>query len=455
MGPDIEWHVGDEANKETIAKTPPPRSSWRGRKVLIVFMVVAAIGLGIVYSSIPGPAPHPTPTLLPPTATPQAIPAKLYETIDREAQALADGELKTFSSLQDQSNGSWFQTQTRTFQAWGRPLTNVGALYTVIESGIPSSDRAWADVRQFRNGHSLRETRFYRRANGQWLRTQPDLSFWRGQQQSFQTQHFDVSYPVEDNAFIQMVAQRFEAAYDRVCADLDCPSDLASIQLTISPFVGLPPGSAREQLDTIVLPSPRISGVYDTVDDETARLLDEPVTQAAYQSLVSILAQILSGGFAQLPSDPTHGGAFFVLGIMYWENNRVSSHPNLSQLLPPPELITNTQLVQLESLWDARPAPSNPEQVASSVILFIEQKFGAPSVGKFLKAIGPARSFKQAIEASLGIDDLAFEQQWKDWLRQLSPSPTPTPKALLRDNPLTQQSRYGRPPAANWPTLIG
>ncbi len=120
-----------------------------------------------------------------------------------------------------------------------------------------------------------------------------------------------------------------------------------------------------------------------------------------------------------MPADPTHGGTFFMSAIMDWESNRISSHPDVSKLIPPPELITNTQLVQLESLWDVQLTPSNPEQVAYSVILFIEQKFGAPSVGKFLKAIGPAHSFAQAIKASLGIDEAQFEQQWKDWLRQL------------------------------------
>jgi Tol biopolymer transport system component len=349
----------------------------------------------------------------------------LHETIDREARALADGDFKAFSSLQDQSDGLWFQTQIRAFQAWGRPSTNVDSLYMVLESGTLSFNQAWADVRQFRNGQYFRETRFYHQVNGQWLRTQPDLSFWSGQQQSLQTQHFDVSYPSEDNAFIQMVAQRFEAAYDRVCADLDCPGDFAPIRLAISPSAEHPDWSDPDH--AIVLPSPRVIGMFDT-DDETARRLNDPVTGAAYDSLISRLIQTTLGGITWMSSDPTLGGNFFVSAIFYWEYNRVSSHPDASRLLPPPELITNTQLVQLESLWDMQSTPSNPEQVASSVILFIEQKFGAPSVGRFLRAIAPARSFKQAIEASLGIDEAQFEQQWKDWLRQLPPALTPTPR---------------------------
>lgn len=98
MSPDIEWRVGDEEDNETIAKTPPPYSSSRWWKVLFVFMVVAVIGLGIVYSDRLESTPHSTPTPLPPTATPQAIPAKLGETIDREVRALADGDFKTFLS---------------------------------------------------------------------------------------------------------------------------------------------------------------------------------------------------------------------------------------------------------------------------------------------------------------------------------------------------------------------
>lgn len=245
-----------------------------------MFMVILGIGLGIVYSSVPEPPVQPLPTSTPaPISSPSALDS-LESVIDREAQALAGGDPETFLSLQDQSDGRWFQAQSRAFHAWGRPFADYGSmtclsrpLYTIFESGSLSSDRAWADVSQFRNGQYFRETRFYRQVNGQWLRTQPDLSFWLGKQQSFQTKHFEASDPTEDNTFIQMVAQRFEAAYDQVCADLDCTGDAAPIQLAISPSVEHSQWSAVDQHGTIVLPSPRISGMYDTVDDETARLL--------------------------------------------------------------------------------------------------------------------------------------------------------------------------------------
>ena len=419
MSPDIEWQIGDETGEETIRYPTPRPPRWR--KWILWAVMVLGVGLGIAYRSIPEP-PRPTSTLLPtvtPAPTKLAVPVKLYETIDREAQALADGDVETILAVRLPENQAWIDWKRTTIEPWGHPADN-GPLYTIIAFKLYASTRAWADVSQFRNGQYFRETRFYRQVNSQWLRTQPDFAFWREPYQSFQTKHFEVSYPPEDNALILMVAYRFEAAYVQVCADLDCPSDLAPIRLMIYTDGGQLHWSGSDRVYTIDMLSPRISGMYDTVGDETARRLGDPVTRAAYQSLISILAQITSGGIAWMPSDPTHGGAFFTSAIIAWENNRVSSHPDVSQLLPPPELITNTQLVRLASLWDTRLTPSNPEQLAASGILFIEQKFGASSVGKFLKAIGPARSFAQAIEASLGVDEAQFEQQWKDWLRRLS-----------------------------------
>jgi hypothetical protein len=77
------------------------------------------------------------------------------------------------------------------------------------------------------------------------------------------------------------VVHRVETFFDRRGDEIDrmkfdrvVPSgDAAPIQLAISPSVEHSQWSAVDQHGTIVLPSPRISGMYDTVDDETARLL--------------------------------------------------------------------------------------------------------------------------------------------------------------------------------------
>ncbi len=362
--------------------------------------------------------------------------------MDREAQALADGDLKTFLSIQDQRDqdqldGRWVQSQIKSFQAWGRPLANMGSiaylsrpLYTIVESGTLSPDQAWADVIQFHNEQYFRGTRFYRQMNGQWLRIRPNLSFWSGQYQSLQTKHFEVIYPVEDSDLIGRVADRFETAYARLCADLNCsldPADASSgmptIKLFVRPDADRAAWAFADQRILITLPSPRVIGMYNTSDDAVAHQLDDPVIVAAYDSLLPPLAQIMSGGFPRWILAPNQSGWFFQSGwtflqaVIAWERNRVSNQPDLDRLLPPRQLANNIQFVQLETLWAGQTVPSNPEQVANSVVVFIEQKFGTSSVGKFLKAIGPAHSFARAIEASLGVDAAEFEQQWKDWLR--------------------------------------
>jgi len=79
MSPDIEWHVGEEAEQETIAAASSPRRSRRSW-IAVLIVVVLGAGLGMAYRSIPEPAPRPTPTPSPtpqPTPTPPAMPAKL------------------------------------------------------------------------------------------------------------------------------------------------------------------------------------------------------------------------------------------------------------------------------------------------------------------------------------------------------------------------------------------
>ena len=69
MSPDLDWRIGEDAEEETIAKTPRrARSRWHSFAVMLV--TCAGVGLGIVYSSIPEPPPRPVPT---PAMTPRPL----------------------------------------------------------------------------------------------------------------------------------------------------------------------------------------------------------------------------------------------------------------------------------------------------------------------------------------------------------------------------------------------
>ncbi|HET7377981.1 MAG TPA: hypothetical protein VFK30_14810, partial [Anaerolineae bacterium] len=236
--------------------------------------------------------------------------------------------------------------------------------------------------------------------------------------QKSRSQHFSIIYPVEDSGLISTTIDRFEWTYNQVCADLDCPSSLSVTQLNVKPFIVSPHWSGLNGSYTIVIPSPRITGYYDISGAiMNWELLDDPIGQSTFDTLMPMLTQRLSGGGERWTQSSQ--GTFFLQAIETWELNRLSVYPNMMSLLPPKQLSNNIPLIKLESLWTLQSTPSNPEQVANSVIFFIEQKYGVDSVSRFLKAIGPAQSFKQVIKNSLGLDEIQFEQQWQDWLKQL------------------------------------
>jgi hypothetical protein len=419
MTPQIDWQVHDDHGQEEIARTQRQPRRWRVS--LIALMIVLGASLGATYASIKEPALGPTPLLsispLPTTSPTVTAPSYLSETVDREAQALADGDFKTFIALQDQTDPGWYQAQSKNFRAWGRPFGPHGTdfVYYRSSSEPPTSDLTWVDIAQYRDGEYFRETRFYRRVNGQWLHTVPDSSFWSGQYESTSTAHINVNYPIEDSDLISTVANRFEITYLQICHDLDCPIEptgTQSILVLIQPNLTEAESSSEDQRITIRLPSPRVSGFYEA-DDQQVRQLDDPILNVARDYLILPLVLKVAGG------SQNRSGGFYLFAFVGWEIDRVSAQRNMKAFLPPAQLSNNILLIKLESLWTQQDVPSNPEQVATSVIFFIELKYGVESVSKFLKAIGPADSFKQALQNSLGVNEIQFEQQWKEWLKQV------------------------------------
>ncbi len=216
MSPDIEWHIGEEAEQETVVKThsQPPR--WN--RILIGLMVIGGAGLGLVYTRLPEPARLVAPTAIP-TETPLPLPP-LTPVVEREARALADDDWQAFIALQDPNDPQWQHIQQASFQAWGLPHAPA-QLFTILNSGVIQPNRGWADVIQYRDGQYFRETRFYRAYRDSWVRTSPDLSaeFWGGLQTD-QTAHFDLIYSARDADQAHQIAYQWERAYAQACGEL-------------------------------------------------------------------------------------------------------------------------------------------------------------------------------------------------------------------------------------------
>ena len=420
--PDIHWQVGEGVEQETIAKTAPRRRSRR-RWMAILIVVVLGAGLGAIYRSIPEPAPRPTPALSPtPHATPTlpAVLAKLYAAIDREAQALADGDGDSYWALQMPRDEAHRDQPRDDLTAWGRPADN-SSLYTVIDYNLHTSTQAWADIRQFRNGRWFRQTRFYqfKLDEGRWLRSEPDPSFWNGERETQETQHFNLHYAVEDRELVSPIARRLEELYQSMCRDLGCAPDSGAEKIEVTllgndgPMIDLqayfvPAGKEKFEMR---FPSPRVTGVF-----EIGRPTHPNFLEAHLEAL--LLASYLVNRVSQRDKSRDVSRDVILTAIQIWAAAR--SDPQIDYFSSRVSAWGQKPVLTLEQLWGS-PRDELPLQrfdQAELLIYFIEQEYGVSAVADLLKALGPAQSLSEAVDKGLGVPFAEFEQKWQAWVKQ-------------------------------------
>lgn len=425
MCPDIEWQVDDDSGQQTVAKTSAPKRSSRWQKIAIGFVIFLGIGLGVIYRSIPEPPPRPTPASVPlitPTVPP---PPGVVATIDREAQALADGDLRTFQSIQDPDDAAWQQHQLdpSVFNAWGRP--RLGALYTIVESAALSDRQAWADVVQFRDGQYFRETRFYRLRDDRWVRMRPtfDAAVW-GNPQTLDLGHFSVTFYEKDEALARIVTAEYERVYQQVCGDLACADETGAspvdkFDLVLIDLPQIDPSQAQmdllpmylwlNQRSSFVLSPPRLTGVYIPDQNDRPVSCDQPVEREACYNLSFRIASDLSGGSTHWLQ--TSNGFAFAWAIGYWEVMRLT--PGASTLFQPYFLASHDE--PLESIWTGYGSFARIE--ATILIKLVEDRYGSAAVAKLLRAIPKATSVPDLMKLS-GLSYADLQQDWQNWLKE-------------------------------------
>lgn len=437
MSPDVEWRIGEEAEQETVVAAIPHQAvHWRIAWVALA--VCLGVGLGVAYRSVPEPSPRPTP---PPVATRLALPPNpppaidptstlddpsvrfhlLEATLEREVNALADGDRNAFAAVQDQIDRNWLDAQLEDFQAWGRPAADSSRVF-YFANIVPdsTSHQASIDIRQFRQNVYFRETRFYRWQTDRWVRTRAVSTLWCCDLREFTTPHFHLQIFDFDSNFARAILDRFETVYAQLCADLACAAaeSASPINLIVKPELdhsGLELGSQA----SIFLPSPRIIGLRESASDFDR---DDPLTSIALRRLPEIVARLAAGGSGRWIN--SQQGVLFLIAVAQWEQNRRQLTSRVEDLIQP-DLIQGRKLTLPKYLWDWPVRDSrrlaSPQAQANSVVVYIDQNFGPYGVVRFLKALGAAPSLPAAIEGSLPIGYNVFEQQWQTWLaKQLS-----------------------------------
>jgi hypothetical protein len=459
MSPDIEWHVGEDAEQETIARTTHARRSAHRR-----WIVISAIGLGVVlgllYRSIPEP-PHkpigfaPIPTVIASPVAPRPTPESLDAAVERDALRLASsaGEANHLIAFAapGEKFADWYAVLQNAFGRWGTPPAQ--ALYTVSVSGtLPGG--AWVTLEQYRHGAVYHSTRFYRLENDHWVWTLPDRGFWSSTTSAITTRDagplgpIAIQYPIEDTPLISPVLDRFSSVYQNLCASLKCPTPNdrsplrtpgLTVSLTIKPLFIQPVVHTRSGALQIDLPSPNVVGVYDE-----ANALGDPYVAMAYDTLIDPAVRLASGDYARW--DTNSAGSLFLQAIATWKRARLPNNLYLldvffqaASLWPSIAYLSNGQpvsrrdfyvnqlrsvkLIPLTDLWmwpiDEK-APATLEQAAQqeakAVIIYIEERYGPGGVVRFLNSLGTARSLEAAIQTALPIEYAEFDQQWNKWI---------------------------------------
>jgi hypothetical protein len=462
MSPDIEWHVGEDADQETIARTTSARRSPR-RRWIVIGAIGLGVGLGLLYRSIPAPPPNPigsapTPTVIASPLPPRPTPESIAAATDRDAEflaSMAEGAGVAFNSAPARlppAYADWYAALQNAYGRWGPP--SFQTRYTVFETGTLPSGVAWVKLGQFRHGDFYRHTRFYRLEGDRWVWTLPDQTFWSGQRATVMTGDagaigpITIDHPIEEAPVISPVLDRFARAYQNLCESLKCPPPAAessrwtpglTLSITIQPLLTQP--TVRDQRGTlsIDLPSPRVVGYY-----EDANALGDPYVSMAYATLIDPVVRLASGDYARWETE--RGGSLFLQAVATWKRARLLDDVFLLDVfyqpvsLPPTLAFTpngrlfsrreryvdqlrGETLVPLVALWDwpaTGPAVGLLEHVAAAeaeaIVIYIEENWGETGVVRFLNALGEARSLDEAIETALPVSFDEFNPRWTKWI---------------------------------------
>jgi hypothetical protein len=296
-----------------------------------------------------------------------------------------------------------------------------------------TGERVWVDVIQFRNHQYFRETRFYQLKQNRWWRIAPpaDASFW-GDDQTFQTAHFDVHYRAVDRPGAEAVARQFEAIYARVGDDLKSHNQLLSpddkVQMRLEPDALTPFVDMQADRVVYVLPSPRITGLYYPTAQVDLPSFDRPFSQSAANNIVYFVARSATSGLSTWPPDvPSQQ---FLGIIAEWENLRLFG-PATRSLMYQPDLLAGDDLLDLAALW-MQPSDSTPHTLdliyaeQTAFITFVDQRYGSDKVVAFLHILGQTASLPEAIER-IGLHFSAFKAAWQSWLTQFNASQSNLP----------------------------
>lgn len=149
-----------------------------------------------------------------------AIERELTVVLEMDDAAWRSRDREGHAALIDPDVGLAWAREWR--EGWGASVvsrrvhaTRLGPAHRVDEDLVQAQVYVSTARTNWWQAEDLRETRFYRDANGMWLRTTPPDSYW-GEPLTLRTDHFVLRYHAPDAESVEAVAPKLDEAYARL-----------------------------------------------------------------------------------------------------------------------------------------------------------------------------------------------------------------------------------------------
>lgn len=474
----FEWHIAQDEEEWARLCHPanhnslPPLSSLSFTRYLqhgIIVLLVLVLGLGgWFWQNSPGRYGR--------TAS------QIEETVQAEMQAVDYAHLQLPSQVTDRTIDPNWQLHFIKEANQLRQLSGVSEygqqLSAKVETLSVQEDQAIATVVMSTEpqGASYRQTRFYRHAVTQWVRTAPDAELW-GPPHRLETTFFVFYFHQHDAATVAAVAPVMDALYARMRYNLGLVprGGQEKTQLIVDPTQ--PPGEIESYLRyryKIVVPSPVLYLAPVELSDEeiltqslTWALLEALLREANYQYDIREIWQPLLEGLrlwqlwdANLPLGhwrtevvkwlfvdqqagallnpaglPKHYAQLCAIHSLWMAQPTAIGIPTWCQRRPdgrwytPPSLLQDPPLSLAElsvplrdynytALNSQSPNSSHPSSVVAlaTLIEYIVATWGHDRLSLFMAGLAHYRSWEQLVPAVFDISASEFEAGWQQHL---------------------------------------
>jgi len=416
-GIELEWTIIDDDEGWSQKQAHPPSKPRRWRAIAAVALVlIALVGAAIIL------ARHRL------EQQQRQLNAQFQALIDLERHAIANGDSELYLSLLDRRERVWFRSQQNTFEALaGDPQAWPQLHVTQVEW---VDDYAWVNVALTlgQDGERFTWIRFFRWTGDNWRLTAPDPNYW-GETRTQIVGPLHFVYHERDERYVEPIASELTDWLASLCADLDCPDDLALIVRLTLPFPHHRALSTRP--DVIELPSPAAwpQPAHGPPNIPSVDFLSDTIAQyIAFES---------AGGREHWTYQAE--GAWLVHAAAQWALERAAPGLEASRWRFQAEqgrgvlrlAVRNGHLTPLKDLWrsDSFPHTSYATAIdfsahtvdldsakARAVIDYVAQVYDQAAVSRLVQTIGDNDALDAALQEALGVHLLEFETDWHTWL---------------------------------------